>query len=136
MIEKPENKALTHSSLVTDVRTLIAVVKNKVARTVNAEMTLLYWQIGNRIKADVLNYERAEYGERVLKDLSKTLQSEYGAGFSERNLLNMLNFCEAFPDFHISQTLSAKLTWAPMAVPIAMHVSQLKTVIGSKINKI
>ena len=35
---------------------------------------------------------RAEYGKEIIKNLSKELQSEFGRGFSERNLENMRRF--------------------------------------------
>ena len=57
---------LVSASLLTDIRSLIDEAKTRVAIKVNQEMTLLYWNIGKRIHENVLNSERAEYGEQVI----------------------------------------------------------------------
>ncbi|MCY7275603.1 MAG: DUF1016 N-terminal domain-containing protein [Phormidesmis sp. CAN_BIN44] len=38
--------------------------------------------------------------------LSNTLSSEYGKGFSRRNVFRMIRFAEVFPDEQIVSTLS------------------------------
>lgn len=40
--------------LIADVRKLIDTAKMRLAVSVNQEMTLLYWQIGKRLKKDIL----------------------------------------------------------------------------------
>ena len=54
------------------------------------------------------NSERAEYGKKFLKELSKKLTKEYGKGFSKSNLFNMKKFYLKYQKF---QTLSGKLSW-------------------------
>ena len=44
--------------------------------------------------------------------LSKELSREYGRGYSQRNLFNMVRFFEIMQDEQILQTLSAKLSWS------------------------
>ena len=100
------------SQLLGDLRLLINSTRTRVAQSVNSEMTLLYWHIGKRIQVDILKSERADYGKKILSKLSLTLKSEYGAGFSERNLAYMLKFADIFPNYEILQTLSAKLSWS------------------------
>ena len=55
------------------------------------------------------NSERAEYGKKLLKELSKKLTKEYGKGFSKSNLFNMKKFYLKYQKF---QTLSGKLSWS------------------------
>jgi hypothetical protein len=69
-----------------------------VARTVNAELVMLYWEIGNRIRRDILGDARAEYGNQIVSTLSRQLTAEYGAGFSRQNLFHMIRFVEAWPE--------------------------------------
>jgi hypothetical protein len=64
-----------------------------VAVTVNSATILLYWQIGNRIRKDVLGEERAEYGKQIVASLSRKLVKEYGEGLSPKNLSRMTRFC-------------------------------------------
>ena len=56
---------LVPDSLVDDVRRLIDSARSRVAVTVNAELTLLYWQIGRRISEGVLGGARADYGVAI-----------------------------------------------------------------------
>ncbi len=68
------------------------------ASAVNVAMTMLYWRIGRRISRELLGEERAEYGEEIVSTLSRQLQTEFGRGFSAKNLKHMIRFAEAFPD--------------------------------------
>lgn len=106
--------------LLKDLRELIAESRTKVAVTVNAALSLLYWHIGQRIRCEILKGERAEYGQQILPGLSAQLTLEYGRGWSERNLAYMIRFAEVFPDSSILQTLCAKLSWS--------HFRQLITI--------
>ncbi len=99
-------------ALLADIRDLILAAREGVARTVNAGLTLLYWEVGNRIRVDVLKEKRAGYGEEIVQTLSAQLETEFGRGFSRRNLFNMVAFAEAFSDRKIVQTLSAQLGWS------------------------
>ena len=49
--------------LLTDLRGLIQQAREQVARTVNTGLILLYWHVGTRIRRDLLNEQRAEYGK-------------------------------------------------------------------------
>lgn len=64
--------------------------KRNVVTAVNSEMVVLYWNIGKIIKTEILKSEKAEYGKSVIRDLSKDLTKEYGKGYSQRNLFNMV----------------------------------------------
>ena len=52
--------------------------REAVARTVNAGLTLLYWEIGTRTRTDVLKEKRADYGKEILHTLSAQLEAEFG----------------------------------------------------------
>jgi len=52
--------------LVGEIKTLIEQSRQQVAVTVNATMTMLYWQIGRRINQEVLKEQRAEYGRQIV----------------------------------------------------------------------
>ena len=82
------------------------------AVTVNAGLTLLYWQIGNRVRQDILKEKRARYGEEILPTLSAKLVPEFGRGFTEKNLRRMVQFAEVFSDMEIVVTLSRQLSWS------------------------
>ncbi len=102
----------TPASLLDDVRDLIQQARAATAQAVNAALVLLYWQIGQRIRVEVLKEKRAEYGEQILSTLSKELTAEFGSGFSWPNLSRMMRFAEVFADRRIVSTLSNQLGWS------------------------
>ena len=59
--------------LLTDVRALILEARQRVAQTVNAGLMLLYWNIGTRIRKDLLKEKRAEYGAEIVQSLTGQL---------------------------------------------------------------
>lgn len=100
------------SALLAEVRDLVLEARQQTARAVNAGLTLLYWQVGDRIRREILRERRAEYGGEILQTLSAKLEAEFGRGFSRRNLANMVRFAEAFPDRQIVSTLLRELSWS------------------------
>lgn len=99
-------------NLLGDIRQVIEAAREQTARAVNSALVSMYWQIGKRIREDVLQNERAEYGKEIVSALSAQLTTEYGKGFGQRNLEQMIRFAEVFPDSQIAQTLSAQLSWS------------------------
>lgn len=100
------------AGVVSDVRSMIVETRKGVSRVVNAGMTLLYWRIGRRIQSEVLENERAEYGEEIVATLSRQLVAEFGNGFSEKSLRRMLQFSRVFSQGEIVATLSRQLGWS------------------------
>ncbi|MCL2142010.1 MAG: PDDEXK nuclease domain-containing protein [Methanimicrococcus sp.] len=98
--------------LFADIKTLIEQSKQQVAVVVNSTMAMLYWQVGNRIKTDILQNKRAEYGQEIVKQLSADLTKHYGKGWSEKHLRHCLRFAETFPDIQIVYTLCRQLSWS------------------------
>src|SRR5262249_42941003 len=72
--------------LLADLRELIDSARSLVAQAVNSALVLLYWQVGHRIRTDVLRDQRAGYGQQILPTLSAKLVPEYGQGYSPRSL--------------------------------------------------
>ncbi len=108
---KTNNKPI-FGNLIGDIRSLIETARHNVAVTVNTRLTILYWQIGIRIRQDILNEKRAEYGEEILPTLSAKLVPEFGNGFGARNLSRMVRFAEVFPEGKILSTLLRELSWS------------------------
>jgi predicted nuclease of restriction endonuclease-like (RecB) superfamily len=104
--------AFSPELLVTDIRGLIQASRAGLVATVNAELTLLYWRVGSRIRNEVLGGERGGYGEQVVKSLALALEAEHGRGFGVKNLRHMMRFAEVLPNFEIVSTLSRQLAWS------------------------
>lgn len=101
----------TEQQLLGDIRTLIEQGRQQLVITVNSALTTLYWQIGQRIQHEILQGERAAYGEQIVLTLSRQLELDYGRGFSAKNLRHMLRFAEAFPDLKIVSAARRQLSW-------------------------
>lgn len=101
----------TEQQLLGDIRTLIEQGRQQLVVTVNSALTTLYWQIGQRIQHEILQGERAAYGEQIVLTLSRQLELDYGRGFSAKNLRHMLRFAEAFPDLKIVSAARRQLSW-------------------------
>ena len=99
-----------HQDVYNNIKQLMNQARNKVSREVNNILVQTYWEIGRIIVEDEQeNLNRAEYGKKLIADLSNRLTKEYGKGFSRSNLQNMRNFYLLYP---ICQTLSGKLSWS------------------------
>ncbi|MBK8564918.1 MAG: DUF1016 family protein [Saprospiraceae bacterium] len=107
-----ENPIQSDQQLITDIRRMIEDTRQAVSQTVNAGLTLLYWNIGKRINEEVLQNERAAYGKQIIASLSRQLEGEYGKGYSIPALSRMCAFNEQFSDFGIVATLSQQLSWS------------------------
>ena len=107
---KTDGKPLS-GDLINDIRRLIETARHNVAVAVNAGLTILYWQIGNRIRQDILEEKRAEYGKEIVVTLSRQLTDDYGNNFSEKNLRRMIQLAEVFPDKEIVVSLIRQLSW-------------------------
>ena len=86
------------SSLLGEFRGFIEAARQHAAQALSAELVLLYWRIGARLRTEVLGGERAQYGEAIVSTLLRQLSADYGAGFSRQNLFHMVRFAEAWPD--------------------------------------
>ena len=92
-----------------NIKELVNNTRNKVLSVVNTEMLNLYWNIGKIIMEIQQGNERASYGDTVLEKLSQKLTSEFGKGFSSKNLRTMRKFYLMYP---IWKTVSSKLSWS------------------------
>ena len=99
-----------YSALVKDLGGLLESARRAAVRTVNAIMTVTYWEIGRRIvEFEQRGEKRAEYGAELLETLATDLTSRFGRGFSRQNLQYMRQFYVAFPRDKIRQTASGNL---------------------------
>jgi len=64
---------ITNNSLFEQIKNLIEQTKNNVAISVNSSLTMMYWEIGNRINQNILKNQRAEYGKEIVVTLSRQL---------------------------------------------------------------
>jgi len=119
-------------SLHAELRALIASSRQRLAGAVNAELTRLYWNVGQRLRTEVLAEGRASYGAQLLDQLGQQLSQEFGRGFESRNLRRMVKFAESFPDAAIVSTLSTQLSWSHMVAIVALKTPQARQFYASQ----
>jgi predicted nuclease of restriction endonuclease-like (RecB) superfamily len=88
-----------HGSLMDRVVSILEQSRANVARSINSNIVIAYWLIGREMVVALQGGgERAEYGERLLGELSEQLTKRYGRGFSVTNLRYFRLFYQAFND--------------------------------------
>ncbi|MBI4753080.1 DUF1016 domain-containing protein, partial [Candidatus Desantisbacteria bacterium] len=86
-------------TLLGEVRSLIISARKTVARNINTIQVITNFSIGRLIvEHEQSGKERAEYGKKVLGEISIHLTKEFGRGFSEDNLSNMRKFYLIYKD--------------------------------------
>ncbi len=78
--------ANSYKQALSDIKNLVEQARLDSVRSVNAIMTATYWEIGRRIvQVEQKGKKRAEYGEQLIKKLSRDLTKSCGKGFSYTN---------------------------------------------------
>lgn len=121
--------------LITDISILIENSKKTVSIQVNSGITILFWQIGNKVNQHILHNKRAEYGKEIIVTLSRELKSKFGKNFEEKNLRRMLQFAEKFRNFEKVVTLSRQLTWSHFIALIPIKKEEARYFYASKIGE-
>lgn len=99
---KPESAASINvrgDGLMDRVVSILEQARANVVRAVNSNMVIACWLIGREIVQDLQRgEERAEYGQRVLEELSGQLTLRYGRGFSTTNPRYFRTFYTVYAD--------------------------------------
>lgn len=108
MMESIDNQ---NPELYDDVCQIIDITRSRLATTINAEVCLLNWSIGVRIKNETLNNQRADYGKQVMKKLSVLLTERYGKGWGYEKLKHCVRSAYLFSEEEIRYAVRTQLTW-------------------------
>jgi DUF1016 N-terminal domain len=111
IVSRDDSSSIVSDGLLADLGQLIDSAKSQVVQTANYVLVALYWNVGKRIKTEILGNKRAGYGKEIVLALSRELTLEYGTGFSEANLWHMIRFADIYPDEKILYALSRELSW-------------------------
>jgi hypothetical protein len=117
MKKQPKQKPLagtksalaSYDVILSEIVDLLESARRASSRTINAIMTATYWEVGRRIvEMEQGGRKKADYGERLVEQLSKDLAQKFGRGFGRRNLFQIRAFYLTYSD--IVQTASAQLS--------------------------
>ena len=100
-----------HNDLFATVSGLIEEARRTLARQASSTTVYLFWRIGQQVNGEILNHQRAEYGQKTVSSLATQLVASYGRSFEARNLRRMMQFAEQFPDFGIVSAVTTQLSW-------------------------
>ena len=99
-----------------DVCHIIDGARGRIATYLNTEVCMTNWYVGKRIKEDVLYNQRAEYGKRVLKNLSARLTERYGSGWGYDKLQHCVRSAYTFSEEEIMYATRTQLNWTHLRI--------------------
>lgn len=106
------------------IKEILSNARNKAYSSVNSIMVEAYWNIGKTIVEEEQNgKEKAIYGEKLIKILSKRLTLELGKGFNERNLRNMRQFYLLFMNWN---AVRAELSWTHYRLLLKIEIDNAR----------
>ncbi|MBO4804604.1 MAG: DUF1016 family protein [Paludibacteraceae bacterium] len=96
-------------TLLSDARKIIDNARSNAVRSVDFCRVQMYWNLGRRIfEEEQHGKERADYGAYIVQSLAKSLEIEYGSGFSKRQLEFCRQFYRLYP---IANAVRSQLNW-------------------------
>lgn len=97
------------SALYGRIREILESARAGAARSVNTTQVVANWLIGREIvEEEQKGRIRAEYGKRLIENLSKRLVKDFGRGFAVRNLETFRAFYLGYPELVIPHALRAE----------------------------
>ncbi len=110
-------------SIYDSIKEVLASAREKAYKAVNFAMVEAYWNVGKLIVEAQDGNERAEYGDYLIKSLSKELKVEFGKGFTVTNLKYMRQFYLTFPKSH---ALRDQLSWTHYRLLIKIENEEIR----------
>ena len=99
-----------YKQLISQISNTFVDGQKKAIIAVNYSLVATYWKIGQYIvEYEQGGNQKAEYGKKLLENLSKDLSFLHGKGFSRSNIQRMKQFYQTYP---ISAKPSHKLSWS------------------------
>ena len=111
-MDKSQNKIemSVNTGFYDDIRRIILNAQTAAVRSVDFHRVMMDWQVGERIFVEEqCGEDRAEYGSYLIKTLAKTIEPEFGSGFSVRQLELCRQFYRIYP---ITNAVRSQLNWS------------------------
>lgn len=104
------NNIELRNDFVSDIKGIILSARKSAIRSVDFERVKMYWKLGERILIEEQQgKDRAEYGSFLIRNLSVSIEPEFGSGFSVRILEQCRQFYRTYP---IANALRSQFNWS------------------------
>lgn len=112
-LEKQDEKI--HLDFFENISAILKRAQAQAKTAVNVAMVYAYFEIGRKIvEEEQHGANRAAYGQRVLKELSTYLTSQFGKGYSADNLKLMRRFYMVYGNDEIGETVFTRFENMPI----------------------
>jgi len=101
----------TSNQLLFGIEQLIEKTGRNAAVYLNAQISCLYWSIGNYIITQMQYETYSQHGQQILATLSRTLTEKFGKGYTYSGLNRMVKVAEIY-DEEMFATVSRTLSWS------------------------
>ena len=120
-----QKSSMDYVGLLTEIKDRVRRAQVKATLSVNAEMILMYWDVGRMIQK---RQQHEGWGSKVIPQLSRDIRNELPEikGFSERNIGRMIAFYREYSDLEvILPQVVAKTSETPEPVAAKDLMSQI-----------
>ena len=125
--EDSNNELRTADALVNDIRSIIEQGRKMAYAAAGQAAIATFWNVGRRIVDEEQNGNaRAEYGAKLIRNLSEKLVPVYGNSYSKRNLDYYKKFYLLYPDMQIVNTRVHNLEWSHIRRILSVTNSQAR----------
>jgi len=122
--EEIANLAMQPLAVYDRIRSILDEARKQSWQAVNTAMLLAYWEIGRAIVEEEQQGEvRAEYGKRLIHDLSQRLSTDFGKGFDRSNLQHMRVFYLSYPK---CDAVRRELSWTHYRLLLRVEKSEAR----------
>lgn len=94
-----------------DLRRIVHSSRRRIAVSVVSESVSMYWQVGCRIKRDILKNGRGTYGDETVKKCSDFLTLEFGSGWGYQTVRHCVRAAYTFTEAEIVYAMRTQLSW-------------------------
>jgi predicted nuclease of restriction endonuclease-like (RecB) superfamily len=116
-------KPMDFNSLISAIQRVNDQLKAQAGKAVNVSLTLRNWIIGAYIaEYELEGADRADYGDNLLNEVSKSLRKKKISNTGRRQLYNYLTFYRTYPQ--IVRTVSAH---SSQLLPVSFHEQKVPT---------
>jgi len=92
-----------------EISDIIIQSRKRIYTNIDCELVMANWKTGKLIDEKQNSLPRAEYGKKLIEELSIQMTKDFGPGYTVRNLEMMRKFFRTYP---IPHTLCAQLSWS------------------------